>query len=179
MLRETPVMKAPMKGELLQKTVQQYPELEASAIEAVTTLDRVCRKVKAQMNCPLEGHGLSEGKFYVLCCLTTEELMEREAPGPSDIAEHLGVTRATVTGLLDGLERDGFLERRHDSRDRRALTIHMTEKARRFLGEFMPMAVRSTNTVMAALDEAERQTLIGLLHKIEAGMARETVADEP
>ena len=167
-------MKAPMKGELLQKTVQRYPELEASAIEAITTLDRVSREVKSQMNCPLEEHCLSEGKFYVLCCLMTEELMERDAPGPSDIAEHLGVTRATITGLLDGLERDDFLERRHDSRDRRALTIHMTEKARRFLDEFMPMAVRRANSVMAALDEPERQTLIRLLNKIEAKLTQQT-----
>ena len=176
---ETPFLKAPLKGELLQKTVQRYPDLEASAIEAITTLDRVSRGIKSQINCPLERYGLSEGKFFVLCYLMTQGLMEHQASGPSDIAEHLGVTRATITGLLDGLERDDFLERRHDNRDRRALTIHMTEKARRVLEEFMPTAVRNANEVMAVLDEQERQTLIRLLNKIEAKMEPETAPCGP
>jgi DNA-binding MarR family transcriptional regulator len=168
MAHETPFLKVPLKGELLKKTAQRFPELESSAIEAITMLQAVSTGVKAQMNCTLEGYGLSEGRFYVLCYLFTEELMEHNAPGPSDIAEHLGVTRATITGLLDGLERDGFLERLHHSRDRRALTIQMTDKGRQTLDEFMPTAVRHANAVMAVLDESERETLIGLLGKVEA-----------
>ncbi len=168
MAHETPFLKVPLKGELLKKTVQRYPELEASAIEAITMLQTVSMGIKAQMHCSLDDYELSEGRFYVLCYLFTEELMEHEAPGPSDIAEHLGVTRATITGLLDGLERDGFLERFHHSRDRRALTVRMTDKGRDFLDEFMPRAVGNANGVMAALDEAERQTLIDLLAKVEA-----------
>ena len=172
MANETPFLKVPLKGELLKKTVQRYPELEASAIAAITMLQTVSMAIKAQMHCSLDDYELSEGRFYVLCFLFTEELMEHEAPGPSDIAEHLGVTRATITGLLDGLERDGFLERLHHHRDRRALSIQMTDKGRSFLDDFMPTAVRNANRVMAALDEAERQTLIGLLGKVEAGLER-------
>jgi DNA-binding MarR family transcriptional regulator len=34
---------------------------------------------------------------------------------PHELAKRAGVTRATVTGLLDGLERDGFLSRHCDN----------------------------------------------------------------
>ena len=77
--------------------------------------------------------------------------MARPDPSPSEIAEHIGVTRATITGLLDGLERDGFLERRQDSRDRRALTIHLTGKTHRFLDEYLPEQARRINALMADL----------------------------
>lgn len=168
MENSTQFTKLPPKAEVLRKIAQRYPEVEADAMEVLINLQRVSGAGQCSTGQFLEPYGLSDGKFYVLCSLLTEEIIGRPELSPSEIAEHLGVTRATITGLLDGLERDGFLERRHDSRDRRALTIHMTEKTRRFLDEFIPAHSRRINAVMANLDAHERRQLIALLSKIEA-----------
>ncbi|BDI28552.1 putative HTH-type transcriptional regulator YetL [Capsulimonas corticalis] len=165
--KETPTLNAPLKEELLRKISQRYPDLDASAMESITAVKHAAKTVSVVMNAPLEEVGLSEGKFFVLCYLFTEELLDHPAPGPSDIADNLGVTRATVTGLLDGLERDGYLERRHCCEDRRALAIGMTDKTRRFLEDYMPGALRSAKELMTALDETERRELIRLLSKIK------------
>jgi len=164
----TPFPKLPPKAEVLREIAQRYPEVEEDAMEVLINLQRVSAAGQCSTGQFLEPYGLSDGKFYVLCSLFTEEIMGRPEPSPSEIAGHLGVTRATITGLLDGLERDGYLERRHDSRDRRALTIHMTGKTRRFLDEFIPDHSRRINAVMANLSTDERRQLIGLLSKIEA-----------
>ena len=46
------------------------------------------------------------------------------------MAERAGVTRATVTGLLDGLERDGFLRREADEVDRRRVQVLLSAKGK-------------------------------------------------
>ncbi|MGT2437004.1 MarR family winged helix-turn-helix transcriptional regulator [Bradyrhizobium betae] len=48
---------------------------------------------------------------------------------PNALAGQAGATRATITGLLDGLEREALIERHADSMDRRALTIRLTPRA--------------------------------------------------
>ncbi len=166
MKNETPIAKLMPKGEVLRRAAQRYPELQTTAIEAFLNIKRVAQEADCDNRDALEPYGLSEGKFYVLVDLFSEDLLGHDAPSPSEIADHLGVTRATITGLLDGLERDDFLERHPDSKDRRALTVHMTDKARRFLDEYLPRSCRRFGALMANLSEAECRTLIGLLAKI-------------
>ena len=74
----------------------------------------------------LAPRGLSEGKFVLLF------LLHEQADGmaPHELAEGAGVTRATVTGLLDGLERDGFLSRQAGKDDRRKIRVKLTAKGR-------------------------------------------------
>ena len=52
--------------------------------------------------------GLSEGRFVLLFLLRGADT----ALSPHQLAERAGVTRATVTGLLDGLEREQLLRLR-------------------------------------------------------------------
>ncbi len=166
---DIPQLKVVLKGELLKRTTQRYPDVPFAEIEAIHALQAVARAINSSFTQKLAAYGLSEGKFYVICYLFAEELMGHDKPGPSGIAENVGVTRATVTGLLDGLERDGFLCRHSATRDRRALTIALTDKARQFMDEFVPAIVGSLAQTTAALTAAERQTLIELLGKIEVG----------
>jgi len=162
--------KVPLKGELLCKLVTRYPEIDLSTIQAISLIQAIGKNMSVMINRDLAGVGLTEAKLYVLAFLFTEELMGNGNPGPSQIADHIGVTRGTVTGLLDGLERDGYLERNHDARDRRALTIQITEKARTFLDEFLPSVTSSFEKVMP-LDEEERHQVIELLGRIETALS--------
>ena len=166
-MENTPFRKMSPKAEVLRKAAQRYPGLETDAMEVLIHIQRVGQQAQCATSQSLEPFHLSEGKFFVLAYLFSEELLEHSAPSPSEIAEHIGVTRATITGLLDGLERDGFLERRNDSHDRRALTIHMTDKTRRFLDLYIPDHSRHINQLMANLSQEERKQLIALLSKID------------
>lgn len=155
------------KEEVLKKASQRYTGLKSSAVDVFFNIKRVAKDFECASQDFLEPFGLSEGKFYVLCDLFSEELLGHDDPSPSEIAEHLGVTRATITGLLDGLERDGYLERRDDNQDRRALTIKLTDKTRELLDRFIPEQVKRMSEVLSVLSESEKQTLIALLSKID------------
>ena len=166
MLEETPIPRAINKGELICKMVARYPSIDYSTIQLISHIQAIGKSLSFMINEDLAEHGLTEGRLYVLAYLLSEELSNNDDPSPSQIADHVGVTRGTVTGLLDGLERDGFLERFHDVRDRRGLTIRMTDKSRAFLDSFLPN-ITSRLSREIALTETEKTDLIQSLARIE------------
>jgi len=65
--------------------------------------------------------GLKEGDLAVL------DVLNREGPrSPTSLARRTRTHPATMTGVLTRLERDGWLERRPDATDRRAISIQPT-----------------------------------------------------
>ena len=76
------------------------------------------------------------------------------------------MTRATITGLVDTLERDGLVTRQHDSGDRRMMLIHLTPKGHSALREILPGHFKQMAAQMAPLTEHERKTLVRLLNKV-------------
>lgn len=169
MKNETPYCKPPLRSEFFQAMSRRFPMIDMTTIGVISQVQSLARTLSAGLNSDLACHGLTEGKFYVLVYLFSEELTAQEDPSPSDIAENLGVTRGTITGLLDGLEREGYVERCHDSRDRRALTIKMTDKTRQFLDGFLHTSVLALSHSVP-LDEAEKCTLTEWLSRIENAM---------
>ena len=51
----------------------------------------------------------------------------------SVLADHLAVTRPSVTAVVDGLVARGFVERKHHDSDRRRIEHRLTEKGRQVL----------------------------------------------
>jgi len=107
----------------------------------------------------LAPHHLSEGKFVLLFLL--RDLPEGLAP--HELAERAGVTRATITGLLDGLERDGFLARYGDKEDRRKVSVRLTTKGQAVALDLFKEHSQWIGSLFAGFDEHEREALSGLL----------------
>lgn len=123
-------------------------------------IDRDCAALLAP-------HGLSEGRFVLLF------LLDAASGGlaPNTLAEQAGVTRATVTGLLDGLEREALIERHADASDRRALRIRLTRKGKQVARTVFDQHGRWIASLFEDLSVAERSQLAGLMNKVCAGVA--------
>lgn len=171
---ETFLLRDLPRYECLQARARRYPELDVGAVEATLALMRVGSDVLEAFASHLADHGLAQGRFLLLMLLDRHAAAPRgaaAAPGgisPSELAVKIGVTRATVTGLLDGLERDRYIERRQHKGDRRALTVHLTEAGSAFLEGMLPDHYRRVAALMSGLDDAERRQLIELLAKVSA-----------
>jgi len=64
-------------------------------------------------------------------------LVELATQGPMPmgrLAEALEVSVASTTGIVDRMEKRGFVERRHDDEDRRVVVVHPTDAAAAFFG---------------------------------------------
>lgn len=162
---ETFLLRDLPRYEVLEARARRFPDLDVGAVEATLMLMRVGSDVLDGFAAHLGRLGTSQGRFLVMMLLDRSG----EAPLlPSELAEKIGVTRATITGLLDGLERDALIERRAHASDRRALTVHLTPKAREWLEAMLPDHYRRIAGLMGDLDEVERRQLIELLTKVAA-----------
>jgi DNA-binding MarR family transcriptional regulator len=96
-------------------------------------------------------------------------LLMREDDGcssPSKLAGKAGVSRATMTGLLNSLQRDKLVTKMVSHEDRRQTLIKLTTKGQAKLDEVMPEYYRRVNQLMSVLTEAESKTLMQILAKL-------------
>jgi DNA-binding MarR family transcriptional regulator len=151
------------KYETIRAHAARYPEVDPASSAACVLLLRVASDILAAIDDYLDEHELSQGRWQVMMLLyRTPELPQN----PCELARKAGVTRATMTGLLDGLEREGLVGRETVAEDRRMLDVRLTAKGRKYLGEIMPGYFRLIRRVMRGLSEDEKQQMIGLLTKL-------------
>lgn len=133
-------------------------------LSLAAAIDRDCSALLAP-------HGLSEGRFILLFLLNASTY----GLAPNALAEQAGVTRGTVSGLLDGLEREERIERRADANDRRALRVQLTAKGRRVASTASEQHGRWISNLYGNLSAPERRQLALLLEKVAGNLGADAV----
>jgi DNA-binding MarR family transcriptional regulator len=152
--------------ECLLEISQQFPDLDPSACEAYLHLLRAGDDVFHVCEANLLSHGLSPGRFTVLMLLLDKATNQPVQHTPAELADRAGVARATMTGLIDTLERDGLVKRVADTVDRRMMSVHLTTRGEEVLQEVLPTHFQRMAALLSPLPESERKTLVRLLNKI-------------
>ena len=96
---------------------------EPSESESLDSLfAQICRLKHARIHTLLEALGLYRGQPSVL-----QALWEHEGLMHTELARHLQVQPATITRMLQRMEKAGFVERRPDPEDHRVSRVYLTE----------------------------------------------------
>ncbi|KUP95833.1 MarR family winged helix-turn-helix transcriptional regulator [Thermobifida cellulosilytica] len=82
-----------------------------------------------------------------------------------ELAERIGVSVATLTGIVDRLSARSLVLRREDPADRRVRRVDLTEKGRALIDD---MWGTSRERTLAALRSLDVETLRGLVRGVEA-----------
>ncbi|MFJ4107742.1 MarR family winged helix-turn-helix transcriptional regulator [Oerskovia enterophila] len=91
-----------------------------------------------------------------------------------DIAEVSRTSAASVSSLLQGLERRGLIERRTQSGDERRKRVFATPAGTELIAGFDVAMAEADETILAPLTPEERATLLTLLTKITAELPQPT-----
>ena len=146
---------------------KHYPGASATATEAAMNLVRTADLLVKRISALVQPFGLSPSSALALSIIA-----DAKAPlPPNEIAERLIISRATITGLLDSLERRGYVRRMPHSSDRRMLLIEPTESGRSIANEFRLVVHRQQKEWMAALTELEQGQLVDTLHRLQSALA--------
>ena len=156
----------------------EYPGASALATECFANLWRTAELLMGLHNRhTLERYQLSPSARGVLAVV--------EGAGqpvePTVIAERLIVTTATMTSLLDNLEKRGLIRRLPHPDDRRKILIDVTPEAEAIVDELLPILhARERDVIDAALSASEQHTLLTYLAKLQqvAADARSAPAPE-
>lgn len=157
------------KHETLKLLAERYPEIDAQAVSTYVMLARVATDILTHLDGYLTTHQMSRGRFTVLAILNRNP----EQPlNPCELADKAGVTRATMTGLLDGLEREGFIARELVPADRRMLQVRLTPQGLQFVNSIMPNYFKLMREMMAGITEDEKQQLSTILNKLALNLPK-------
>jgi MarR family transcriptional repressor of mepA len=112
---------------------------------------------------------LSRSQSFVLGYLVQKPgLIQR------DIAEITRTSAASVSSLLQGLERRGLVERRSDDGNERVKRVYATPAGAELIAGFEAAMAGADETILAPLDPTERAALHTLLTKITAVLPQPT-----
>jgi MarR family transcriptional regulator for hemolysin len=106
--------------------------------------------------------GLSQGKWRTLMHLSQggNKLTQKE------IAERMGIEGATLAGLLDRLENDGWVQRRDSAQDRRCKTVHLQRRSKAVLEKIFNAAHDLRTELIEDISQRDLETCIKVLSKI-------------
>jgi len=152
--------------ECLIEAAKLFPDLDPSATEVFLHLLHAGDEASHVVETHLAEHGISQGRFMVLMLLLNNLSDCPHPRTPAALADLSRVTRATMTGLIDTLERDGLVKREPDRDDRRMMSVTLTVKGRALLEKILPRHFQRMAELMQRLTETERKTLVQLLTKI-------------
>ncbi|KQS96611.1 MULTISPECIES: MarR family transcriptional regulator [unclassified Rhizobium] len=118
-------------------------------------LSSVNRKLRALFDARVKERGLTLSRARALFALS-----KRDGLNQRELAEELGIETPTIVRLLDGMEKQGFIERRIEASDRRAKQIHMTERGRGIADEIDKLACEIRQQVLDGVDAKDKATAL-------------------
>jgi len=145
---------------------EQTPDANVLATEAVMNTIRT-----ADMLFDLIGRLLRPLNVSAAGGLVLGILRDHGRMSPSEIGDRLTVTRATVTGVVDSLERRGFVRRSANPADRRSLIVEITPLGLTVLQQVRTIIHRHEKAWLSALSDTEIRTYIESLQRIQDGVA--------
>jgi len=143
----------------------EFPDASGLATECFANLCRTGDLL-------IELHDRQTRADYQLSRSAREVLAVVEGAGeslePTVIAQRLLITTASMTPLLDTLEKRGLVRRLPHPNDRRKRLVDITPAARQIVDEFLPsFHARERAIVTKALTVAEQRALLALLAKVQ------------
>lgn len=147
-----------------QELLTNYPQFSPEAIETILQFNKVSSIINMRKEAVLNEHGLTHGRFHLLMLLKRQE--PKHCLSPSELAKRTGVTRGTMTQFIDAIEKDGFVRRVEDPKDRRGMLVELTEKGEAKLQTLLPIHIQHLANYTKILNPEERRILIQIMLKM-------------
>lgn len=116
-------------------------------------------------------HGLTGAQYNVLDILAGSPagISQRE------LGDLLVVDRSNVTGLLDRLEKAGWVRREDDPADRRVYRVSLTSAGRALWAKVHPLYLEVVAQLTRGLSSKKMENCLEVLRQLEAGAAAWTL----
>ncbi|TVR14789.1 MAG: MarR family transcriptional regulator [Balneolaceae bacterium] len=134
---------------------------EKSTLNAFIKLMRATESINNRLNRHLADANLTVSQFGTL-----EVLLHLGPLNQRSIGEKLLKSGGNITMVIDNLEKSGYVKRKKDPEDRRAVLIYLTDQGRSFIEEFFPKHLDRIKQEFSVLSEKEKETLSELCKKL-------------
>ena len=142
--------------------------------QTVAAIRRIIRAIDLQSRRLVEEFGLTGPQL-----VTLEAAASLGPISASALAKAVHLSRPTLTGILDRLERRQLIARDQDQRDRRSWSVSVTPAGRRILEQTPSLLQDRFRARLAKLEEWEQTLILATLQRIAAMMEAEDLEAAP
>ncbi|HJM11963.1 MAG TPA: MarR family transcriptional regulator [Candidatus Marinimicrobia bacterium] len=122
---------------------------------------RTARGMKKILDARLSEFNVTSSQASVL-----NTLFSSDGISLSDIGKSVHLDKPAITGLADRMEKDGLVERRRTSSDRRIIQLFLTEKGRNLYNTIETIIIEVDQQLVKGLVTQEIETLHEMLQSI-------------
>lgn len=140
----------------------------------VASIRQIIRAVDLHSRRLVEAHGLTGPQLAVL-----SEVVRAGPVAPTALARAVHLSQATVTGIIQRLERSGLVQRDANAVDRRSVLLHATDAGRRLLAASPSPLQDRFRAALAELDEDERDRILETLQRVAGLMGARDLDASP
>ncbi|AHC16165.1 MarR family winged helix-turn-helix transcriptional regulator [Salinispira pacifica] len=148
--------------------VENYSDL------ILATLRQIIRAIDLHSKNLAKKYGLTGPQLLVL-----KELHKDSSRTIGSVAKNISLSQATVTSILDRLEKQGFVTRVRQQADKRKVNLQLSERALDILAAHPSMLQEDFIRRFDTLEDWEKMLLISSLQRIASMMSAESIKSPP
>lgn len=155
------------KREILNNYSSRFSDVNIGAVESCIALLRTASDISETLDEHFSKYGISEGKFTILMLLYRQSDYQLS---PISLSKKAEVTKGTMTGLIAGLENQGFIEKIPNPCDKRGYLVRLSSKGLRILEEVLPVHYTLIAKLMSGLEDGQLMELTSLLNLLSKNL---------
>ncbi|ACG63089.1 TPA: MarR family transcriptional regulator [Streptococcus equi subsp. zooepidemicus] len=132
------------------------------ALKAMVVFRKAQRTLDAQSSAFFQKANLTPTQFSVL-----EVLYSKGSMRINKLIGSLLATSGNMTVVLKNMERNGWISRCQDAKDKRACLVQLTPEGKALIETILPEHIKRVEALFSVLTETEQKQLITLLKKFK------------
>jgi DNA-binding MarR family transcriptional regulator len=140
----------------------------------VTALRRIMHAVDMRSRRLISSHGITGPQIMILKVLS---VLNGSSVG--ELTREVHLSQATVTGILDRLEKRGLVERQRSDVDKRKVNVSLTRAGEKILADAPPLLQEKFMSEFAKLEDWEQTQILSSLQRIVSMMEASDIRVEP
>jgi DNA-binding MarR family transcriptional regulator len=129
-------------------------------------ISKVCQKLIINLQKAFSENGVEVTPIQVMLLFF---LQKNDGSSLTQISQGLMLENPTITGLIDRLEKSGYVKRSDHPNDRRVYLVHITEKGNKVANKALPIIKKLNEQIKEGYSKSEiedfKKVLIGAFNK--------------
>ncbi|WII73593.1 MarR family transcriptional regulator [Bdellovibrio sp. 22V] len=153
----------PSREELQKNAALLYPDLDHLTLYSHILFRKVTTDLEINLDAFFSQYSLSSGRFALML------LLQRHTPQglmPSEMAQKVGVTQATISGLINSLEKADIVKRTTHEKDGRSFVILLTEKGHEVCNKIQPLYHERISHFWSEFSNAEKEQINSVFERM-------------
>ncbi len=157
-----------IRRSLLAKLSERVPDIDFAAVKLSAQLMMLSQQTSQLFENHFAQWGLSQGRFAIMMLLFN--LSENDWT-PAKLAEASNVSKATVTGLVNNLSRDGHVTRQQHPSDGRKTSLKLSESGRQLIQSMLPQHFDQISKIYSNLTRQQIKQVSAALELLQQAIA--------